>query len=158
MSGPLIGIVGIAGALMANVAGRLADQGREQSATLAGALLMLLGWALLWQGGHSLWVFLLGFLVVDIALPALHISNQNVIYALAPEARSRINAVYMTTYFVGAASGSALGAWAWLQAGWSGASLAGGALGLLTLAVVLWDRRLARCASAERAASAKQAT
>ena len=140
----LIGIVGIAGALIANLAGRMADRGQEQAVTLAGALLMLLGWALLWQGGHSLWVFLLGFLVVDIALPALHISNQNVIYALAPEARSRINAVYMTTYFVGAASGSALGAWAWLQAGWSGTSLAGGALGLVTLAVVLWDWRLAR--------------
>ena len=143
----LIGIVGIAGALMANVAGRLADQGREQSATLAGALLMLLGWALLWQGGHSLWAFLLGFLVVDGALQALHISNQNVVYALAPEARSRINAVYMTTYFIGAASGSAVGAWAWLHAGWGGTSLAGCVLGVLTLAVVLWDRRLARATS-----------
>jgi len=140
----LIGIVGIAGALMANVAGRMADRGREQATTLAGGLLMLLGWALLWQGGHSLWAFLLGFLVVDGALQALHISNQNVVYALAPQARSRINAVYMTTYFVGAASGSAVGAWAWLQAGWGGASLAGATLGLLTLAVVLWDRRLAR--------------
>ncbi len=140
----LIGIVGIAGALMANVAGRMADRGREQATTLAGGLLMLLGWALLWQGGHSLWAFLLGFLVVDGALQALHISNQNVVYALEPQARSRINAVYMTTYFVGAASGSAVGAWAWLQAGWGGTSLAGATLGLLTLAVVLWDRRLAR--------------
>jgi predicted MFS family arabinose efflux permease len=139
----LIGIVGIAGALMANVVGRLADRGLEQAATLAGALLMLLGWALLWQGGSSLWWFLLGFLVVDGALQALHISNQNVVYALAPEARSRLNAVYMTTYFVGAASGSALGAWAWLQGGWNSVSLAGGALGLCTLAVVCWDRRLA---------------
>ncbi len=140
----LIGIVGIAGALMANVAGRMADRGREQATTLTGGLLMLLGWALLWQGGHSLWAFLLGFLVVDGALQALHISNQNVVYALEPQARSRINAAYMTTYFVGAASGSAVGAWAWLQAGWGGASLAGATLGLLTLAVVLWDRRLAR--------------
>ena len=138
----LIGIVGIAGALIANMAGRLADRGQEQAVTLAGALLMLLGWALLWQGGHSLWVFLLGFLVVDIALPALHISNQSVVYALAPEARSRINAVYMTTYFIGASVGSALGSWAWLQHGWNGTSLMGGALGLLMLAVMLWDRRL----------------
>ena len=142
----LIGIVGIAGALMANVVGRMADRGLEQTATLAGALLLLGGWALLWLGGHSLWAFLLGFLVVDGALQALHISNQNVVYTLAPQARSRINAVYMTTYFIGAASGSAVGAWAWLQAGWGGASLAGGVLGLVTLAVVLWDRRLARAA------------
>lgn len=138
----LIGIVGIAGALMANVAGRLADKGMEQSTTMAGAILMLLGWLCLWLGGSSIWWFLLGLLVVDGALQALHISNQNVVYALAPDARSRINAVYMTTYFLGASIGSALGSWAWLNHGWTGTSLMGGSLGLLTLIVVLWDRRL----------------
>lgn len=138
----LIGIVGIAGALMANVAGRLADKGMEQACTLAGAVLMLLGWLALWLGGSSLWWFLVGMLVVDGALQALHISNQNVIYALAPQARSRINAVYMTTYFMGASVGSALGSWAWLSHGWNGTSLMGGLLGLITLGAVIWDRRL----------------
>ncbi|MEG0936931.1 MAG: MFS transporter [Comamonas sp.] len=138
----LIGIVGIAGALMANVAGRLADKGLEQPTTMAGALLMLLGWLCLWLGGTSIWWFMLGLLVVDGALQALHISNQNVVYALAPEARSRINAVYMTTYFLGASIGSALGSWAWLNHGWNGASLMGGLLGLISLGVVHWDRRL----------------
>lgn len=85
---------------------------------------------------------MLGLLIVDGALQALHISNQNVIYALAPEARSRINAVYMTTYFVGASIGSALGSWAWLHHGWNGTSLMGGILGLISLSMVLWDRRL----------------
>lgn len=138
----LIGIVGIAGALMANVAGRLADKGMEQACTLAGAVLMLLGWLALWLGGSSLWWFLLGMLVVDGALQALHISNQNVVYALAPQARSRINAVYMTTYFLGASIGSALGSWAWLSHGWNGTSLMGSLLGLITLGAVIWDRRL----------------
>lgn len=138
----LIGIVGIAGALMANVAGRMADKGLEQHTTLAGAILMLLGWLCLWLGGSSIWWFMLGLLIVDGALQALHISNQNVIYALAPEARSRINAVYMTTYFVGASIGSALGSWAWLHHGWNGTSLMGGILGLISLSMVLWDRRL----------------
>ena len=138
----VIGIVGIAGALMANVAGRMADKGLEQHTTMAGAILMLLGWLCLWLGGSSIWWFLLGLLVVDGALQALHISNQNVIYALAPEARSRINAVYMTTYFMGASIGSALGSWAWLHHGWNGTSLMGGVLGLISLGTVLWDRRL----------------
>ena len=109
---------------------------------MAGALLMLLGWLCLWLGGTSIWWFMLGLLVVDGALQALHISNQNVVYALAPEARSRINAVYMTTYFLGASIGSALGSWAWLNHGWNGTSLMGGLLGLISLGVVLWDRRL----------------
>lgn len=142
----LIGIAGIAGALMANVAGRMADKGLEQRTTLAGALLMLLGWLALWLGSASLWWFLIGMLIADGALQALHISNQNVIYALAPQARSRINAVYMTAYFIGASLGSALGTWAWLHHGWNGTSAMGGALGLATLAVVGWDRRLAQAA------------
>ena len=140
----LIGIVGIVGALMANVVGRLADKGLEQATTLAGAALLLLGWWCLWLGGSSIWWFLLGMLVVDAALQALHISNQSVVYTLAPQARSRINAIYMTAYFLGASIGSTLGSWAWLYHGWRGTSLMGGALGLLTLAVVLWDRRLCK--------------
>lgn len=144
----LIGLVGVAGALMANMAGRLADRGLEQRATLAGGLLMLAGWGALWLGGTSLWWFLAGLLIVDAALQALHISNQNVIYALAPSARSRINAVYMTGYFIGASLGSAVGSTVWLHWGWTGASVAGLALSLCTLAVVSWDRSLARQAKA----------
>ncbi|WP_223275314.1 MFS transporter, partial [Delftia tsuruhatensis] len=144
----LIGLVGVAGALMANMAGRLADRGLEQRTTLAGGLLMLAGWGALWLGGTSLWWFLAGLLIVDAALQALHISNQNVIYALAPSARSRINAVYMTGYFIGASLGSAVGSTVWLHWGWTGASVAGLALSLCTLAVVAWDRSLARQAKA----------
>lgn len=140
----LIGIAGIAGALMANAAGRLADKGLEQRTTLAGALLLLLGWLALWRGGGSLWWFLAGLLVVDGALQALHISNQNVVYALAPSARSRLNAVYMTGYFTGGSVGSAVGSWAWLQGGWSGTTIAGLGFGAATLTAVLWDRHLAR--------------
>lgn len=144
----LIGLVGVAGALMANMAGRLADRGLEQRTTLAGGLLMLAGWGALWLGGTSLWWFLAGLLIVDAALQAVHISNQNVIYALAPSARSRINAVYMTGYFIGASLGSAVGSTVWLHWGWTGASVAGLALSLCTLAVVAWDRSLARQAKA----------
>jgi predicted MFS family arabinose efflux permease len=144
----LIGLVGVAGALMANMAGRLADRGLEQRTTLAGGLLMLAGWCALWLGGTSLWWFLAGLLIVDAALQALHISNQNVIYALAPSARSRINAVYMTGYFIGASLGSAMGSAVWLHWGWTGASVAGLILSLATLAVVAWDRSLARQAKA----------
>ncbi|WP_347483872.1 MFS transporter [Vandammella animalimorsus] len=144
----LIGLAGIAGALMANLAGRLADRGLALRTTQAGAWLMLAGWAVLSQGGANLWCFLAGLLMVDAALQALHISNQNVIYALAPQARSRVNAIYMTGYFMGASLGSALGSYAWQRWGWAGASATGLALGLVTLAAVAWDRALERQAMA----------
>ncbi len=74
----------------------------------------------------------------------MHISNQNVIYQLAPEARSRLNAVYMTTYFAGAAGGSALGSWAWQHGGWGATCVAGAGVALLNGLATAHDAQLAR--------------
>jgi predicted MFS family arabinose efflux permease len=145
----LIGLAGVTGALMANAAGRLADRGLAAPTTAAGVALLLASWLPLWWGGHSVWAFIAGMLLIDLALQAVHICNQNVIYALAPQARSRINAVYMTGYFIGASTGSAVGAAAWLRHGWAGACLAGLALGLCNVAALVWDRRLAKFQSTQ---------
>lgn len=140
----LIGLAGIAGALMANVAGRMADQGREQTATAAGVALLGAAWLALWLGGTRLAWFVAGMVAIDLALQAVHISNQNVVYRLDPPARSRINSVYMTSYFIGAASGSALGTAAWRHGGWPGACVLGLLLAGLAALACRHDRRLAR--------------
>lgn len=149
----LVGLAGVAGALMANVAGRLADRGYEQLTTRVSVVLVLASWALLWLGGGeagmgaSLAWFLAGMLVIDLALQGVHISNQNVIYPLAPDARSRLNAVYMTTYFAGAAMGSAVGSWAWQRGGWTATCVAGAGVATLNMAVLWHDARLAKSAA-----------
>ncbi|ABM32852.1 MFS transporter [Paracidovorax citrulli] len=140
----LVGLAGVAGALMANWAGRMADRGHEQGTTRASVLLVLASWGALWLGGTSLPWFLAGVLAIDLALQGVHISNQNVIYALAPQARSRLNAVYMTTYFAGAALGSALGSAAWQHGGWDATCAAGLAMAGANCAAMWHDARLAR--------------
>ena len=60
------------------------------------------------------------------------------IYALLPEARSRLNTVYMVTYFLGGALGSALGAYGWSHWGWSGVCMAGTTQLVVALAVRTW--------------------
>ena len=65
-------------------------------------------------------------------------ANQTRIYALVPEARSRLNTVYMVTYFLGGALGSALGAYGWTHWGWNGVCAAGAAQLLMALAVRGW--------------------
>ncbi|MFL1592379.1 MFS transporter [Rhodococcus ruber] len=144
----LVGLAGVAGAVMANLTGRLADRGLAQLASGAGAAVLVVSWAALAAGAHSLAWFLIGMVAVDLALQAVHISNQSIVYALAPAARSRINAVYMTTYFIGAAAGSALGALAWTSAGWTGVCLFGVAAAAATALVWLVDLRVARRAVA----------
>jgi predicted MFS family arabinose efflux permease len=138
----LVGLVGVAGALMANVAGRLADQGRAQTTSAVAAALLLLSWVSLWQGGHSLGWFLLGMLVIDLALQGIHISNQNVVYALVPQARSRLNAVYMTSYFIGAASGSAMGTLAWNHGGWDSTCALGMCMAICSCLALGYDQML----------------
>ena len=121
--------------------GRLADRGWVQWTSGVCAALTVLSWAVLWLGGSSLAWFVAGMLLVDLAVQGVHISNQNIVYKLAPEARSRINAVYMTSFFVGAAAGSAMGSIAWVRGGWAGVCVLGVVLALAAAVVWIQDAR-----------------
>ncbi|MDO1483372.1 mfs transporter [Rhodococcus rhodochrous] len=139
----LVGLAGVAGAFAATAAGRLVDRGYGPPTTAVGVFTLIASWAALAAGASSLVWFVVGMLVVDLALNLVHITNQNIVYALDPEARSRVNSVYMTGYFIGAASGSALGTMAWSAGGWTAVCVLG--VGLAALAGVVWalDLRLA---------------
>jgi len=121
----LFGIVGAAGALVAPFAGRSADT-RGPNAVIKLALwLTALSFLIFAGSAHSLSGLIVGVLVLDIGVQAAQISNQSRIYAIRPEARSRINTIYMVAYFIGGALGSAAGAFAWRHAGWLGVSCFG---------------------------------
>jgi predicted MFS family arabinose efflux permease len=77
-----------------------------------------------------------GVVLLDAGAQANHLANQTVIYGLAPELRNRLNAVYMVSFFIGGALGSALGAVAWSAAGWPGVCAIGGGFAALALVVV----------------------
>ena len=132
----LFGLVGAAGALTASVVGRFTDRGWSRRLTGVSALLLLVGYVLLWMGGWSLAAVLAGVLVLDVGSTGVHITNQSEIYRLQPEARSRINAFYMTSCFVGAAVGSAVAAFVYERWSWDGVCALGVAIGLASLA--LW--------------------
>ena len=131
----LFGLAGAVGALAANLAGRMADQGKGGLATSIGLAAMVLAWLPLAFAQTSLAALLLGILVLDLAVQLSHVSNQNVVYRLRPEARSRLNAGYMTGYFLGGSLGSLLSARLYEHFGWTGVSLAGCLLAATALAV-----------------------
>lgn len=140
----LVGLAGVTGALIANVAGSWADRGKGNALLRLGAAMLLLSWLPLWWGQMSVLWFVVGVLVMDLGLQAINVTNQSSIASLLPEARSRMNAVYMTGYFAGASLGSALGVWAWNMAGWMGAcSIGAGLAACAALSVwrgVRWSR------------------
>ena len=65
---------------------------------------------LIGAGTVSLVALAVGLVVFDAGVQGTHISNQTIVYALRPEARSRLNSAYMTAYFLGGATGSGLSA------------------------------------------------
>jgi predicted MFS family arabinose efflux permease len=120
---------------VASVAGRVADRGLVVAGTRVAGAAVLAGWGLLALGDSSLAALLAGLVVLDLGVQGTHILNQSVIFALRPEARSRLNTAYMTAYFAGAVSGSAGASLAWEAGGWGAVSAAGGAAALLGLAL-----------------------
>ncbi|MDP9039176.1 MAG: MFS transporter [Acidobacteriota bacterium] len=121
------GLVGAAGALIAPVAGSLADRRGTRWVLTAGMALLAASYVLLWAGeraslafaGH-LAVLVIGVIVLDLGAQLAQVANQTRIFGLVPSARSRLNTVYMTTYFSGAAIGSALSTVAWVHWRWNG--------------------------------------
>lgn len=131
----LFGLAGAAGALGARPAGGLADKGKSHMTTTAGLVLLLLSWAAIWYGHVSVLALIVGILVLDLTVQGVHITNQTVIYRVKPEARNRLTAGYMTSYFIGGAAGSLISASAWQHAGWTGVCAIGAIMAILNLLV-----------------------
>jgi predicted MFS family arabinose efflux permease len=119
------GLIGASGALAAPLAGKSADRKGPDFAINVGIVLFLGAYLLLAFTGHFMVGLVIGVIVLDVGQQATHISNQSRIFALLPEARSRLNTVYMTSVFIGGSVGSLVGANAWALAGWPGVCGAG---------------------------------
>jgi predicted MFS family arabinose efflux permease len=105
----------------------------------AGITTLASSYVLLWIGERSgvsfgvhIALLLVGVILLDIGAQLTQVGNQTRIFGLVPSARSRLNTVYMTVYFAGAAVGSALSTVAWERWQWNGVATM--ALGLIALA------------------------
>jgi predicted MFS family arabinose efflux permease len=79
--------------------------------------------------------------ILDFGVQSALVSNQHVIYALQPEARSRINTIFMTGMFLGGAAGSAGAMAAWDLGSWGAVCGFGALLAALALVVEALGRR-----------------
>lgn len=128
------GVLGIMGALVAPVSGRHSDRpGGARRVLFVTLTLTLLSWAVFALGAHGLGWLIAGVLLLDAGVQGSQIANQTRIYALDASARSRINAVYMTLYFIGGAVGSFVASHAWTAGGWNAVTAAGAGFALAAL-------------------------
>lgn len=131
----LFGLIGATGAFAASYAGKSADQKGPGFALRIGLALFGGGYVLMTFGGYHLLGLIAGVIVLDVGQQMAHIANQTRIFSLRPEARSRLNTVYMTACFIGASAGSLLGGLAWTHYQWPGVCAVG--LGLVALAYLV---------------------
>jgi predicted MFS family arabinose efflux permease len=131
----LVGLVGITGVIMGPWVGQQFQKGNEAKLTSISLYLLLISWLILSAAKSHLLIYLLGLVVIYISLTILHILNQNVVYGIDPHARSRLNSIYMTIYFSGAAIGSFVAAWMWADYGWQGCCVFGIVMALLSIIV-----------------------
>ncbi|QEV64406.1 MFS transporter [Streptomyces spectabilis] len=131
-----LGLIGVAGALAATVAGRLNDRGRSQQTTGIALALLAVSWLPLALTRSSLWALVVGVILLDLAVQAVHVTNQTLIYALHPDAGSRLIGGYMVFYSIGSATGALAATSLYTAVGWGAVCALGAAFSCLGL--LLW--------------------
>ena len=134
----LFALAGVSGAIAAPIAGRLADRGFARPATGAAIALVaaaFLATMMVMPGTPLALAVLVAVAIgVDFGVQGNFVLGLRSIFSLAPDARARLNGVYLATFFAAGALGSAVGAWAFAKGGWPLASRIGLALPVIALA------------------------
>lgn len=140
----LMGLAAAAGALGAPLVGRIADKKNPRIAIGYGIIFLFFGYFLFYIFKTNIIGIIIGIIAIDLGLQGIHVSNQTRIYTLLPEARNRLNTVFMTTSFIGTSLGSGIGLWVWSFAQWNGVCVAGTALILVALIIYLGTYKKAK--------------
>ncbi|WP_216853850.1 MFS transporter [Phytoactinopolyspora halotolerans] len=137
----LFGIAGLAGALGAARAGRWADAGRAERVTRGALLLLAASWLATGQATWSLWMVVVGVIVLDFAVQAVHVSNQHLLTAAYARRTSSVVGGYMLFYSLGSALGATVTTTVYSIAGWTGSAILGAAFALCALLMWAGGRR-----------------
>lgn len=141
----LFALVGVAGAVAAPIAGRLADRGWTKRLTGIAFVTAAFSFAIthIFQGNQtiSILVFCVAAILLDMAVSGNLVLGQQAIYALGDEIRGRVNGVFMAVFFAGGAIGSALGGWTYAHGSWTLASIIGVSMPCLAFLYYLTEKK-----------------
>lgn len=135
-----LGLLGITGAVSSRISGTLTDRLGARPVIVAALVLVLCSFIVMWVRGSTLWGLVLGIILLDVGAFSAQVANQTRVFALVPEARSRVYSVYMFLYYAGGAAGSALGPWVFERLGWGGLCALGVGFSGTAIAILGCDR------------------
>lgn len=133
----LLGLCGVAGALTASNVGKYIPRYGVERINAFGVALILLAWIIMGTLDNSYAGMIAGIVIIDIGMQSIQLSNQSATMRLCPEATSRMNTIYMVTYFIGGSFGTFIAGTMWSLFGWSGTVGAGIALILCSVLITL---------------------
>ena len=130
----MLGLCGIAGALTASNVGKYIPRYGVECIHAVGVSFVVLAWCLMALLQNFYAGIIAGVVLIDIGMQCVQLSNQSATMKLCPTASSRMNTIYMVTYFVGGSFGTFLAGTLWSLFGWYGTVAAG--LGMVLLSVL----------------------
>jgi MFS family permease len=119
----LFGLVAIAGALLAPVFGKRADRGSSKNIRFIAVGLIIASILLMIFLPTSIPALVLAVFLLDVGAQAIQVTNVAMIYTLDEASHSRINTIYMTSFFTGGALGTLIGIFCWKYGGWIGVNI-----------------------------------
>lgn len=136
----MLALCGVAGALTASNVGRYIPRCGVDRINNFGTLLILLAWIIMGLWDDSYLGLILGVIIIDIGLQCIQLCNQSATMRLCPEATSRMNSLYMVTFFLGGSFGTFLAGSMWSLFGWNGTVATGIGLVLCSM-MVTWGKK-----------------
>lgn len=133
-------LVGAGGAIITPMVGRWSDRGLGRRVTMIGQAVIILGFGVAAASGLTrlmpTWVMLAGLgvsaVMLDMGVLSNHTVGRYLINLLRPEARGRINALFVCVFFIGGAAGSAGSSLLLSLGGWGAVCAGGAVLGALS--------------------------
>lgn len=137
----MLGLCGVAGAVASSGLGRYVPKYGITRFSAVGALLQIAGWAVACIFGYGYIGLILALVTVDIGTQCQQLSNQTACIQEIPEASSRANTIFMTTYFIGGSLGTFLSGIGWSMLGWNGVCIVGAAFAAVSLAITFATKK-----------------
>jgi predicted MFS family arabinose efflux permease len=138
----LFGFAGLAGTLGAARAGHWSDHGKAAPVTVGALVLLIASWWFIAGADRSLWLLAIGAVLLDFAVQAVHVTNQNLIVATTPQTSSRTIGAYMICYSLGSALGAVTTTALYQHSGWAAAAALGACYATGALSIWTLDRLL----------------
>lgn len=132
-----LGLFGIAGALAATLVGQASGKVNKNKLIAIATFIMIVSWGVFGMADSTYIGIIVGIILLDMGLQAMHVTNQTIVLSSQPEAANRLNTVYMVSYFIGGSIGTFVGGKAWGAYGWNGVVFTGAFFVSLCLVVHL---------------------